>query len=140
MKKVLVITFSTILIAAIFYLTWGRDAYYNSKDRTYWTELSSKISESQIEEVLLDYKAFLEGDEFKKFIMDLSKSEYFRSNWRKEGPTGPIVTIKFWDGSKESFHSWGNGIYEISYKKGQFLIQNIELDAILQKYDIYDLY
>ena len=140
MKKALVIVFSIILLATICYSIWGRDAYYNLRDRTYWTELSSRISESQIEEVLLDNNVFLEGDEFKKFIMDLSTSKYFKSNWRKEGPTGPVVTIKFKDGSREHFQYWGKGIYETSYKKGQFLIQNLELDIILQKYDINDLY
>ena len=140
MKKALAIVFSIILLAAICYSIWDRDVYYNLRDRTYWEEQSSRISESQIEEVILDNKVFLEGDEFKKFIMDLSMSKYYRSNWRKEGPTGPVITIKFKDGSWEHFQYWGDGIYETSYKKGQFLIQGLELDIIIQKYDIDDLY
>lgn len=140
MRKVLLSVFLIILLATISYSIWGRDAYYNFRDRTYWIELSSRISESKIEEVLLDNNIFLEGDEFNKFIMDLSKSKYYKSNWRKAGPTGPIITIRFKDNSIESFQYWGNGTYETSYKKGQFLIQNSELDIILQKYDIDDLY
>ncbi len=135
MKKALIIVFSIILLVAFFCSIWGRDVYYNLRDRTYWTELSSKIVKSQIEEVLLDNSVFLEGDEFEKFIIDLNTSKYYRSNWRKEGPTGPVITINFKDGSSEHFQYWGKGIYETSYKKGQFLIRNIELDTILEKYD-----
>jgi|GEM_PF-1435284 len=140
MKKAFVIIFSIALLAVLFYSIWGRDIYYNFRDRGYWTELSSKITESNIDEVLLDYKVALEGEELKKFIMDSSKANYYKSNWRKEGPTGPIVTIKFKDGSWENFQYWGKGIYETSYKKGQFLIQNLELDIVLEKYHINDSY
>lgn len=140
MKKALIIVFLIILSIAIFFSIWGRDLYYNSRDRKYWTELSSKISKTQIEEVSLDNKVFLEGDEFEKFIIDLNMAQYYKSNWRKEGPTGPIITIKFKDGSSENFQYWGKGIYETSYKKGQFLIRNIELDTILEKYNINDSY
>ncbi len=140
MKKALITVFSIILIAAVFYAIGGRDIYYNSRDKKYWTELSSKISLTQIGEVSLDFKVILEGDEFEKFIIDLNAAEYYRSNWRKEGPTGSVITIQFKDGSSEHFQYWGNGIYETSYKKGQFLIRNIELDTILEKYDINDTY
>lgn len=140
MKKALIIVFSILLIVAVFYSIWGRDIYYNYRDKEYWKELSSEISVTQIEEVSLDYNVLLKGDEFEKFINDLNSAEYYRSNWRKEGPTGPIITINFKDGSSEHFQYWGKGIYETSYKKGQFLIRNIELDAILEKYKINDSY
>jgi hypothetical protein len=140
MKKAFITVFSIILIVVVFCAIWGRDIYYNSRDKKFWTELSSKITVNQIEEVSLDYNVLLKGDEFEKFINDLNSAEYFRSNWRKEGPTGPIITIKFKDGSSEHFQYWGKGIYETSYKKGQFLIRNIDLDAILEKYKINDSY
>lgn len=128
--------FSVILIVAVFYAIWGRDLYYNFRDKKYWAELSSKISTDQIEEVSLDYKAILEDDEFKKFITDMKVAEFYRSNWRKQGPTGPVITIKFKDGTSQHFQYWGGGVYETSFKEGQFLIRNIELDTILEKYDI----
>jgi len=136
MKKALIIVFSVILIVAVFYAIWGRDLYYNFRDKKYWAELSSKISTDQIEEVSLDYKAILEDDEFKKFITDMKVAEFYRSNWRKQGPTGPVITIKFKDGTSQHFQYWGGGVYETSFKEGQFLIRNIELDTILEKYDI----
>ena len=140
MKKALIIAISIILIAAAIYAMWGKDIYYNTRDKKYWTELSSKITVTQIEEVSLDYKVLLKGDEFEQFINDLNSAEYYRSNWRQEGPTGPIITINFKDGSSEHFQYWGKGIYETSYKEGQFLIRNIELDAVLDKYKINDSY
>ncbi|NLX73839.1 MAG: hypothetical protein GXY94_11150 [Bacteroidales bacterium] len=111
MKKALIIVFLIILSVAIFTSIWGRDLYYNSRDKKYWTELSSKITVTQIEEVSLDYKVLLKSDEFEKFVNDLNSAEYYRSNWRKEGPTGPIITTKFKDGTSEHFQYWGKGIY-----------------------------
>ena len=136
MKKAFITVFSIILIAAVFYAMWGRDLYYNIRDKKYWAELSTKISTDQIEEVSLDYKVILEGDEFKKFIIDLNAAEFYRSNWRKHGPTSPIITIKFKDGTSQNFQYWGKGIFETYFDKGQFLIRKIELDTILEKYDI----
>ncbi|HHU90449.1 MAG TPA: hypothetical protein GXZ22_05270 [Clostridiaceae bacterium] len=136
MKKAFITVFSIILIAAVFYAMWGRDLYYNIRDKKYWAELSTKISTDQIEEVSLDYKVILEGDEFKKFIIDLNAADFYRSNWRKHGPTGPIITIKFKDGTSQNFQYWGKGIFETYFDKGQFLIRKIELDTILEKYDI----
>jgi len=66
----------------------------------------------------------------------LKTAEFYRSNWRKHGPTGPIITIKFKDGTSQHFQYWGKGIFETYFDKGQFLIRNIELDTILEKYDI----
>lgn len=123
-----------LFFIVICFLPLGKDVYYNLRDRIYWEELSSKISESQIEEVKLDNDDSLEGDEFKTFIADLGKAGFYRSNWRKEGPTCPIIIVRFSDGSTETFQYWGKGICETSYKKGQFLIKNPELDTIMQKY------
>ncbi|MGI5935713.1 MAG: hypothetical protein ACOX7I_02750 [Oscillospiraceae bacterium] len=143
MKKAAAIVFIIVFLAAFYYLGWGRDAYYNHRDRTYWEELSSHISRSQVEEVIL-YSTYLsdtvslEGEELNTFITKLCASEFYRSNWRLEGPTGPLISIKFKDGSKElNFQYWGKGVYETAYDGAQFLITNEELDVILHRHGVY---
>jgi hypothetical protein len=64
MKKAFITVFSIILIVFVFCAIWGRDIYYNSRDKKYWTELSSKITVTQIDEVSLDFSVNLKDYEF----------------------------------------------------------------------------
>ena len=132
MKKITVVLILITLF--IFSLLFGEDIYYNLVDNSHWNQLNSVINNTKIDEIILDSE--LTGNEKSDFISNLNKAEFYKSNWRKIGPTGPVFTIVFKDGSKQYFEYFGNAIFETSYNNSQFLIKSIEIEQVLKNYNI----
>ena len=138
MKRLLIIIVITITLATILFVLFNNDFRYTRADKMLWKELSSTFKENKIAkiELIADKKVELIDEEKSNFINDLGKAQFYKSNWRKEGPTGPVIMIMFENGTQESFQYWGNAVFETSYKNGQFLIKSIEVDWVLRKHGI----
>lgn len=140
MKKYIFLLTATIIAAAvlIFFSTdIYKDLKNNSIDKGLWQELTATFKEDRISGVYLLSKnqVQLSNDEKSYFIKNLQKAEFERSNWRGEGPTGPIIVITYKDGSKVSFQYWGGALFEMMYKNRQFLISSMELGNTMKKYN-----
>lgn len=137
-KKLVALIFLVMLLAIISFLLFDNDMHYNRTDKKLWNELSNVLDENRISSIKLisDKPMELIDEEKSNFINDLRKAQFYKSNWRKEGPTGPIIMIMFEDGTRESFQYWGNAVFETSYKNGQFLIKSNEVEQVLRKYGI----
>lgn len=137
-RKVITIAVLAVIAVTILLSLFGKDIYYNSMDINHWKQLKSIIKEDNIYKVILNpaSQVELEGNEKSNFIQSLNKSKYYKSNWRMEGPTGPVITIIFKDGTKQYFQYWGNAIFETYYKNGQFLITSDEVEHVLREHNI----
>lgn len=134
MKKIKIIA----IIAFIFLIFFGQDVYHNSVDYIYWKQLSSNIKTSTISKVILESgnPIELKNNEKKNFIKNLSEAKFYKSNWRKIGPTGPTIGIMFKDGKKLYFEYWGNAKFELTLKKEQFLIRSADIERFMKEYNI----
>lgn len=132
MKKIIVILI--LITVFMFFLLFGEDIYHNSVDNSHWNQLNSNIKNAKIDKIILESE--LVGNEKSDFINNLNKAKFYKSNWRKIGPTGPVITIVFKDGSQQHFEYFGNAIFETSYNTGQFLIKSIEIEQVLKKHNI----
>ena len=132
MKKL--IFFTILITVSIFLLLFGETIYHNSADNICWKQLNANINYDKIYQIILESE--LVDSEKSDFINNLSKAEFYKSNWRKEGPTGRVYTIVFKDGSKQYFQYWGNAIFETTYSNGQFLIKSNEIEKTLKKHGI----
>lgn len=115
------ITVITVLVV-IFFLNTNlyNDYAHNRDEKKLWQEFSATIKEDKVlrVELVSDISVELTGGEKDDFIKGLRNAEFYRSNWRKEGPTGSIIMIVFTDGSKHFFQYWGGAVFETMYKNG----------------------
>lgn len=135
-RTLLNITIFSIALITVILIFCNNDFRYNRADKILWGELKSTFIESEIEriELISDEKIVLGNKEKNEFIKALKVSQFYRSNWRKEGPTGlMIIWILYKDGSEKSFSYWGNGVLETAYKDRQFLIKNYELEKFMNR-------
>lgn len=134
-RKVIIIA---VIAVTILLSLFGKDIYYNSMDNKHWKQFKSIIKEDKIYKIILNTGSpiELEGSERSNFIQSLNKSNFYKSNWLREGPTGPVITIIFKDGSRQHLQYWGGTIFETYYKNGQFLIKNVEVEQILREHNI----
>ncbi|MDP4090788.1 MAG: hypothetical protein Q8930_16180 [Bacillota bacterium] len=135
MRKIRVIV---ILITVFVLLFFGQDIFHNSVDYIQWKQLSSKLQEAKISEVILESGTPVKLAENEKLdlISYLKEARFYKSNWRKSGTTGPVITIAFKDGSKEYYEYCGNAIFETAYRDSQFLIKSTDIEAVLKRYNI----
>lgn len=134
MKKIKIIA----IIAVIFLIFFGQDVYHNSVDCIYWKQLSSEIKTSTISKVIFESgnPIELKNNEKNNFIKNLSEAKFYKSNWRKIGPTGAIIEIVFKDGKKLYFEYYGNAQFEVTLKKEQFLIRSTDIEKVMKEYNI----
>ena len=136
MRKMLVVI--TVIIVVLLLSSFWKDIYYYSIDNMKWKRLSSNIKDENVSKIILDSKNTigLVGAEKSDFIKNLSEAKFYRSNWRKIGPTGAIITMIFKDGSEQNFEYWGSATFETTFENGQFLIKSNEIERVLKKYNI----
>lgn len=134
MKKIKIIA----IIVFILLVFLGQDIYHNSVDYIYWKQLSSKFKTSTISKVILESRNSIElkGNEKKDFVKNLNKAKFYKSNWRKIGPTGTIIEIVFKDGKKLYLEYCGNAEFELTLKKEQFLIRSVDIEKFIKEYNV----
>lgn len=111
-----------------------QNIYYNYQDSMKWESLQNYIESNAVVEVSLDMYELSNAD--KEDIIDyLKNAEFYKSNWKQEGPTGNILYITFKNGKVLYLSYWGGGIFEISDNDGQFLIENSDLESLIDEFE-----
>jgi len=85
---------------------------------------------------ILGYQIEFSEDDKLALVSALSKADFYKSNWRKEGPTGTVITFYYKNGNYRNFQWWGGDIFETYDNKSQFLIKSEEMKNIINKYGI----
>ena len=138
MKKVVFISVTIILILFVGFSMFSQsDYYHNFADSVKWKQLRDGFDWDKINNVeITGFQIELNESEKLELVNSLSRASFYRSNWRKEGPTGTVITVSFKSGNIQHFQYWGGNIFETSYKGGQFLIKSDEMKKIMNKYGI----
>lgn len=120
-------------ISALILLLFG----YKILDFIHWKQLNSTLINSKVAKVILECRDPIElkDEEKSDFIKDLHNAKFYKT-YTDGGTTGPIITILYNDGSKNTFEYWGNAIFETTNKGSQFLIKSSEIEQALKKHNI----
>ena len=135
MKKTIilgVLFFVMLSLLVVFFKGIPQDIYNNRQDKDKWINLLNHIEANEVDEVSLDMYE-LDVSDKENIIECLKGAEFYKSNWRQEGPTGNILYIIFKDNKELYFSYWGGGILETTYDHGQFLIVNTDLEILIDE-------
>jgi hypothetical protein len=102
------------------------DIQNNIIDYFVWKKITSEIKSLQIEKIEFPSNIHIkEATDSRLFLNQFLKSNYYKSNWKKEGPTGLIITLQFTCEYCITIQYWGKNIFEVmSPYKRQFLIKS----------------
>ncbi|MBN1603278.1 MAG: hypothetical protein JW915_16840 [Chitinispirillaceae bacterium] len=121
-------------IVVLFLYINRADIQNNITDYFVWKKITREIKSLQIDKIEFPSNINIkEATDKHLFLNQLLKSNYYRSNWKKEGLTGLIIIVHFTCGYCITFQYWGKNIFEVmSPCKRQFLIKSNTLSETLR--------
>jgi hypothetical protein len=132
---ILIFLFSILAV-----LLWNSDLAHNTMSKIQWTQKKKEFKNDEISKVSF-YTGGLDGREIEfiekekdAFILALSDSAFYKSNWRGMLDDSISIELTYNNGSKSYFEYCGGDIFQLSYKGRMFSIRNKNLENILLKY------
>lgn len=136
-NKFVILIFLFSILAVIL---WNSDLAHNTVARIQWAQKKKEFKNDEISKVSF-YTGGLNGREIEfigkdkdNFILTLSNSTFYKSNWRGMLDDSISIEITYNNNSKRYFEYCGGDIFQLSYKGSMFSIRNKLLADILSKY------
>ncbi|GFZ31490.1 hypothetical protein CSC2_20160 [Clostridium zeae] len=121
-------------------IIWNTDLAHNTVARIQWTQKKKEFKSDEISKISF-YTGGVNGKEIEfigkdkdNFILTLSNSTFYKSNWRGMLDDGISIETTYNNSSKRYFEYCGGDIFQLSYNGSMFSIRNKNLAEILSKY------
>ncbi|GKU25331.1 hypothetical protein [Clostridium folliculivorans] len=136
-SKFIILLFLFSILAVIL---WNSDLAHNAVARIQWTQKKKEFRSDDISKISF-YTGGLNGMEIEfigkdkdNFILTLSNSNFYKSNWQGMLDDSISIEITYNNSSKRYFEYCGGDIFQLGYKGNLFSIRNKNLSEILSKY------